>query len=118
MEVWRQKERRLTERYEVTLCARAVHGLLADERTITSHDIGAKGAGVIVNQQLTPGEAIDISFIMPDNAELVSARGTVVWVQGTGPNRYRAGVSFPSADIQPIPIVLRSIKSRAKRYFL
>jgi hypothetical protein len=89
---------------------------MADPLTVTSHDLSCQGAGIIVDRQLVPGETIEVTFIMPDNAEELHARGTVVWVQNLGLTRYRAGILLPDADIKPIPIVLRSIKVRTSRY--
>jgi Tfp pilus assembly protein PilZ len=116
MAQWVQEERRQSTRYEVTLSTKAVHGLMGNALTITAHDISAKGAGFIVDQKLTPGEMIELYFIMPDNAEQISASGKVVWVGPLGPERYRVGVVFSDHDLRPIPMVLRSIKMRTSRY--
>ena len=112
-----REERRQSVRYEVTLSVVASHGLMGNALTTTSHDISSKGAGLVVDKQLVPGETIDITFIMPDDGERIQTRGTVVWVSSLGLNRYRAGVAFADSDLRPIPMVMRSIKVRTSRYY-
>ncbi|MFA6383893.1 MAG: PilZ domain-containing protein [Candidatus Omnitrophota bacterium] len=116
MESWNFKEQRQSARYEVTLSALANHGLVGDPLTVTSRDIGGRGAGLIVDRLLSPGETIDITLIMPDNGEKIRSKGTVAWAAATGPNRYRAGVALDCSDLRPISIVMRSIRARTSRY--
>ncbi|MFA5099344.1 MAG: PilZ domain-containing protein [Candidatus Omnitrophota bacterium] len=114
---WIREERRQGVRYEVTLSAVARHGLMGNSLITASHDISAQGAGLIVDRQLTAGETLEITFIMPDNGEQIHSKGRVVWVDVLGPNRYRAGVVLTEPDLRPIPMVMRSIKVRTGRYY-
>lgn len=113
---WMQEERRQHVRYEVALFARIVQGLAGEEIAISSHDISAKGVGLIVDRPLMLGEIVDITFVMPDNAEQIETRGMVVWVQPLGPGQSRAGVEITDRELRPIPMVLRSINVRKSRY--
>ena len=110
------EERRHNVRYEVTLLAKIIHGLTGDELTVNSHDISSDGVGIIVDRPLMCGEILDITFIMPDNAEQVETRGMVIWVGSPEQQRYRAGVAITDQELRPIPMVLRSIKLRTNRY--
>jgi hypothetical protein len=111
------EERRQSVRYEVTLSVVASHGLMSSTLPATSHDISSKGAGLIFDTQLSPGETVEVTFIMPDDGEKIHVRGTVKWVASLGPNRFRAGLAFADSDqLRPIPIVMRSLKVRTRRY--
>lgn len=116
MEDFLRADRRQNVRYEVTFIARAVHGLLGEEITCSSHDISAKGFGINLDRPLMLGEIVDVTFIMPDNAEQIETRGMVIWVQPVEGKRYRAGVAITDQELRPIPMVLRSINVRKNRY--
>jgi len=117
MGCWGQVERRQNVRYEVLLDVIAIDDLLGGVLTILSHDISIKGAGLIVDKKLTPGDTIKIFFIMSDDAQRIPVSGKVVWVDSLGFERYRVGVVFSDHDLRPIPMVLRSIKVRTSRYY-
>jgi hypothetical protein len=110
------EERRHNVRYDVTLSAKIIHGLTGEELIINSHDISSNGVGIIVDRPLILGEIIDITFIMPDNAEQVETRGMVIWMGSKEQERFRAGVAITDQELRPIPMVLRSIKVRTNRY--
>lgn len=103
-------------RYEVALSAVTRKDSIGDPSAANSHDISTRGIGLVSGEQLHVGDIIDVSFIIPDKGEQVSAKGTVVWASAIGPNRYRIGVAVSDRDLNPISMVLRSIRVRTSRY--
>ena len=85
-------------------------------------DISASGIGLQTNEQLMPGRQVRMQLQMPDNRELISLQGQVVWTNHMGENQFRAGIEMPRGLCNPIPLVLRTIlyqaqsRSRADRW--
>lgn len=45
-------------------------------------DLGTGGVFIQTNKPLPTGSAIDLTFTIPDSKETLTAKGTVIWVQG------------------------------------
>ena len=123
MDQWSLSERRQFLRYEVALSAVTRKEPAGDSLPANSRDISSKGVGFVSGEQFHPGDIVEVSFIIPDSGEQVTAKGVVVWVAAIGPdqcaigsNRYRIGLALSGQDLNPISMVLRSIRVRTSRY--
>jgi hypothetical protein len=110
-------------RYEIALSAVARKEPAGDPLPANSRDISSKGIGLVFGEQLHPGDIVEVSFIIPDSGEQVTAKGTVVWACAigpdkcaVGPNRYRIGLALTGHELNPVSLVLRSIRVRTSRY--
>lgn len=75
-------------------------------------DISAQGIGIVTDEELAPKTLLDIWITMPDNGEQIHAKGEVVWVRKAGANNYHIGTNLKDSRLKPIPIVLRTVKTR------
>lgn len=123
MDQWSLSERRQFLRYEIALSAVARKEPAGDPLPANSRDISSKGIGLVFGEQLHPGDIVEVSFIIPDSGEQVTAKGTVVWACAigpdkcaVGPNRYRIGLALTGHELNPVSLVLRSIRVRTSRY--
>jgi uncharacterized Zn finger protein len=103
-------------RYEVALSAVTRKDPVGDPLTVSSHDVSTRGVGIVSGEQLHAGDIVEVSFIIPDKGEQITAKGMVVWASAIGPNRYRIGISVSGQEINPISLVLRSIRVRTNRF--
>ncbi|MDD5730372.1 MAG: PilZ domain-containing protein [Candidatus Omnitrophica bacterium] len=115
MKEWELKDRRRFVRFPVCISLEYGEDLKVNaEKNISARtsDISVKGVGVITHEELTPGATLDIWLCMPDNGELIEAKGKVVWHTLIEHNKYRIGICLEEADLKPIPLVLRSLQNR------
>jgi hypothetical protein len=109
-------ERRRYPRYEVSIFSRGIDLTTTREIQCSTHDISLNGIGFSGNKSFQSGAKLDIWLYMPDNGEQIHTGGKVVWTSNIGPDRFRYGVELDNAVLQPIPLVLRTIRMRAKYY--
>ena len=61
-------------------------------------DLGTGGVFIQTTKPLPTGSAIDLTFTIPDSKETLTAKGTVIWVQGTvNKNEATAGMGVQFA---------------------
>jgi Tfp pilus assembly protein PilZ len=77
-----------------------------------THDISAGGLGIITEEEVPAGTAVDACLRIVDDSGEIYRKGKVVWSSPVAANKYRAGVQLEKADLKPIPIVLRTIKAK------
>ena len=109
-------ERRRYPRYEVNIFLRSIDLNSTREIQCNTHDISQNGIGLSGNRSFPSGTSLDIWLHMPDNNEQIHTKGKVVWTSMIGPDRFRSGIELDKADLVPIPLVLRTIRMRAKYY--
>jgi Tfp pilus assembly protein PilZ len=109
-------ERRKSTRYEVSLSAHVRDKSEDTSLIITSHDLSSSGVGMIADGRFEVGQVLEFSLIIDDRQEQISFSGRVVWIKAIGPERYRLGISLIDSELQPIPIVLRSIRLRTVKF--
>ena len=108
--------RRRFPRYEVSIFLRSIDIDSHKEIQCSTHDISLKGIGLAGNRSFPVGTSLEIWLRMDDNGEQIHTKGKVVWSNTAGPHRFRSGVELADADLQPIPLVLRTIRTRTKYY--
>ena len=86
------------------------------DRTVNTYtkDISAIGIGIVINEELPVGTALDLCLQMPDNGERIIRKAQVVWSNTMGLNSYRVGIKIEEPNLKPIPLVLRSINFQRK----
>jgi hypothetical protein len=77
-------------------------------------DISACGMGFISPHPLIPGEHLELFLYMPDSEEKLYKKFRVCWSSPTDTGKYRIGVQLDPPEINPIPLVLRSIVAKRK----
>jgi len=110
------EDRRRFPRYEVNIFLRSIDLNSTREIQCNTHDISSNGIGLSGNRSFPAGTSLDIWLHMPDNGEQIHTKGKVVWSSMIGPDRFRSGIELANADLKPIPLVLRTIRMRAKYY--
>jgi Tfp pilus assembly protein PilZ len=109
-------DRRKFTRFEVDIPIKNMAVSESREVSGKTHDISVRGIGVVSQDSLRVGTELDLHMMMPDNGEEIRAKGTVVWSTFVGPNKYRAGVYLDEYELKPIPLVLRTIKTKTRYY--
>ena len=85
-----------------------------DKSNAKTNDISAEGLGLLTDEELVPGESIQICMQMVDNNEKILVRGKVVWSTMIEPGTYRVGLKLEDSVLNPIPLALRIIKIHRK----
>lgn len=116
MQTWNYEEKRKFTRFEVNLSLKNLNPMLKKEMYCYTHDISAKGIGILSNDAVSVGTDLEIWLYMPDNGEQIHTKGKVVWSNRIESGQYRAGIELDKEELQPIPLVLRTIRMRNKYY--
>jgi hypothetical protein len=106
--------RRAYPRFRIALstcCSEADSNPIIEAQT---HDISTEGISIIADKQLSPGTWLDIYIKIIDNGEEIHKKGIVVWSSKNDSGRYRIGVKIEGEKLNPIPIVLRTVKAKNK----
>jgi len=77
-----------------------------------TYDISAQGVGLITAEELPVNTPLNICLKVPDNGEEIALGAEVAWSRQLDDSSYRSGLRLKSAQIKPIPLVLRTIDSR------
>lgn len=72
-----------------------------------THDISAKGIGLITRENLCHKTPMDLYLYMPDHHEPLSIKGEVVWSKPIDPNSWRIGINLDQTDLIGISRIFR-----------
>lgn len=100
-------DRRTFERIPVKLPLKFLALGLSKEGLVQTHDISAKGIGLLTDEELLPNTPLEMWLQIPDKGEPLYATGKVIWSEMIEPNKYRGGVSLEKADLMGMSRVLR-----------
>lgn len=104
------KERRRFVRFPLSVSLSYIYlSSTTDQIWVRTHDISVKGMGVMTAEEILPGAYLDLCLSMPDNGQLIQAKGKVVWNNFIEPYKYRLGILLEEAELKPVPLVLRAI---------
>jgi hypothetical protein len=107
-------ERRKYPRFDVSLSLKNFYKNCAGEVTASTRDISSRGLGCVSDNALRVGSLLDMWLYMPDG-EAIRLDGLVMWVAREG-SRYRMGIELCKEELKPIPIVLRTLTQKVRRY--
>ncbi len=114
MIIWTKTEKRRSPRFEIDIPFSA--SLCSDscDFQAKTRDISAWGAGVLVKEHLPIGVSIILEISSPENEDIYSLKGRVIWVKSLDiPGYFRTGISFSSDNFNPIPLVLKMLQLKA-----
>jgi len=103
------EDRRIFERFAVSFPVKLLDTSSGQEREVSTCDVSAKGVGVLMNKQLTPGTPLEVWLKIPDHGEPLYTRGTVAWSKTEKANICRAGIELEKADLMGLSRVLRVV---------
>jgi c-di-GMP-binding flagellar brake protein YcgR len=101
------EDRRIFERFQVRLPTKYLDLNLNKEGQCQTHDISAKGVGLVTNAGLQPRTAVELWLHCPDEGEPLYTRAEVIWSNQVSPNEYRVGVNLEKANLMGLSRVLR-----------
>ena len=107
--IWRNtsvEDKREFQRYTVRLMVQVTG--LEDKRVdiAYTHDISAKGAGLVCKEQFGKNSHIDLWLYSAIRGEPFYIKGEVVWSKVVDQNTWRMGIEFERADFMGISKVL------------
>lgn len=108
------KDRRAYTRFRITLsscCSKSDFNHTIDVQT---NDISAGGICIIADKELPAGTWLDIYVKIMDNGEEVHKKGIVIWSNKNDSGKYRMGIKLEGEKLNPIPIILRTVKAKNK----
>ncbi len=101
------EDRRIFERFATSFPVKLLDISSGQEGEASTCDVCAKGVGVLMNKQLTPGAPVEVWLKIPDQGEPLYTRGAVAWSKTEKANIYRAGINLEKADLMGLSRVLR-----------
>jgi PilZ domain len=105
------EDKRIFERFELELPLNYSRIDCGGKGLIHTHDISAKGMGVISDNALVPGAVLSILIKVPNLDQELSSQGKVIWSRKSG-NSFRAGISLNRTELMEISTVLRFLHTR------
>ncbi|MCX5702299.1 MAG: PilZ domain-containing protein [Candidatus Omnitrophica bacterium] len=106
--------RRTYPRFRITLsscCSKSDCNHVIEGQT---HDISTEGICIIADEELPAGTWLDIYVKIMDNQEEIHKKGIVIWSNKNDAGRYKIGIKLEGGKLNPIPIVLRTVKAKNK----
>ena len=103
-----RRDRRVFERISVRLPVRLIDLINNQEIAADTLDVSAKGLGIVSNQALNAGDALELWLSMPDRKEPFYTRGSVVWTQPQETGNYRAGICLDRAEFMGMARVFKA----------
>ena len=101
-------DHRIFERFPVNLPARYLNLDTGREGLANTHDVSAKGLGLLTNADLKLHACLEIWLEMKDKGEPLYTRGAVVWIKTADANNYKLGLELEKADLMGISRVFKS----------
>jgi len=103
------EDRRIFERVAASFPVKLLDTSSGQEREASTCDVSAKGVGVLMNKQLTPGAPVEVWLKIPDHGEPLYTRGAVAWSKMEKANIYRAGIELEKAELMGLSRILRVV---------
>ncbi|MFH1269660.1 MAG: PilZ domain-containing protein [Candidatus Omnitrophota bacterium] len=102
------QERRIFERFNMSLPVTFVDLNTNEEGTGSIVNISAGGGGLILMaKNLPPATPLELCLHIPDSKDPFYARGNIIWSKKIKSNTYKAGVQFDKVDFMGIARILR-----------
>lgn len=103
-----KEDRRVFERFPVTLAVNLLDLDAGKELEASTCDISAKGLGIVSQEYLTPGNRLELWLKIKDGREPLYTKGTVMWTGEQEAGKYRAGISLERAELMGMSRIFRS----------
>ncbi len=101
------EDRRIFQRFPLNLSLR-FRDLNANKwGLVRTHDISARGIGLVAEKELAPRLPLEMWLPNPDTGQSYYTKGVVVWSKMFEPDRYRAGVILEKTDLMGLSQFLR-----------
>ncbi len=107
-------ERRQHPRYEAEIPVVFASMHVPSGMIARTHDIASAGLGLTLQGSIRPGVWVDMALDAGHGRPAVPVRGRVVWSVTLDKGRSRAGIVLAGNDLQPIALVLGSIRTRTR----
>jgi len=118
MQQWTYLEKRKTPRFEISIPLLTYSDASDIPLQSMLHDLGAQGLGATINCNIPIGAKLDIVFMMPEDEDQLHMPGTVIWEHPANSLGYaRAGIKFEADNFNPIPYILKILRSKAKKRY-
>lgn len=101
------EDRRIFERFLISLPIKYLNLHSNREGQGQTKDICAKGVGLVTNERLQPRTAVELWLHCPDKGEPLYTRAEVVWSDQVSFSEYRAGLNLDKANLMGLSRVLR-----------
>lgn len=102
-------DRRVFERFNVTIPARFIDLRRSKEGNAYTRDVCAKGLSLVTKEELMPFTPIEVWLDIPDNGDPLYTRGEVVWSNSVAADTWRVGINLERADFMGMARVLRTV---------
>jgi hypothetical protein len=106
--------RRAYPRFRITLSSGCSKIDSSQNIDVQTHDISATGICIIADREFPSGTWLDIYIKIMDNGEEIHKKGIVIWSNKNDSDGYRMGVKIEGEKLNPVPIVLRTVKAKNK----
>jgi len=103
------EDRRIFARFNARFPVKFLDLNSGKEGQAQTHDISAKGMGLVSNVPMMPETPLELWIELPDRGEPLYSRGEVVWSSPIRENEYRIGVTLEKANLMGLSRVLRCI---------
>ena len=105
--LWVRNERRIAPRYRLDWEVRYRRPEKAPDQKAKTRDVSQTGACLIVEERLSPGSALELEFVLPNQSQPIWFLGEVVWQKelsqsaSQGNNRiFYVGIQFKNLNPQ------------------
>jgi len=103
-----KEDRRIFERFKVTLPVNLVDLDAAKESTVETCDVSAKGIGVVGKDCLRVGNRLELWLNIDDGNGAFYTKGSVVWSLQQETGKYRSGILLNKAELMGMSRIFRS----------
>ena len=103
------EDRRIFSRFVAKLTVKFLDLARNKEGLVETHDISAKGLGLVTSEELAAHTPLELWVVVPDKGEPLYTRGEVAWSEQVGTHKFKAGVNLEKADLMGMSRVLRTI---------
>jgi len=110
MEKQRLTDRRIFERFKITIPLVCVPQASGDHAEVNAFDISAQGLGLVSDMDLIPGAEMDLTLRIPALNKEFPAHGTVIWTRKFYA-KFRSGIQLDPSCVMGISTVLRILHS-------
>jgi len=102
------KDRRIFERFPLSLPVRFFDLYRQQEGEGKTVDISAKGMGLVTERSLNAYTPLEIWVDIPQSVQPFYARAEVVWSKPLSENLNRVGIEFEQADLMGVAQLLQA----------
>jgi hypothetical protein len=106
------KDRRIFERFDLELPLSYSQDECVGESCVNTHDISAEGMGITSENELAPGEVLEVYLKVPITNKEMPVHGKVIWSKRSG-NNFRVGLSLDQVELMEFSAILRFLHTRA-----